>query len=97
MLALTAPDAWTIINAIAGTVSARAAFATVLVAVSAFRQARRDKEADEESRHPDFSMFGNIATTEGKNTGHLELSFQNRGVNPAKDINARLLLIGTTL
>lgn len=94
LLVFASPDLWAIVNAIAGTVSALAAFATVLIAVSAFRQARRDKQSDDESRHPDFSMTGSIRAIEQDDSHRLELVFQNRGENPAIDITARVLLIG---
>jgi len=43
-------DWWSVVNAVAGTLSALAALATVIIAVWAYRRARKDKEVDDESK-----------------------------------------------
>jgi hypothetical protein len=94
MFGFIIPDAWTVINAVAGSISALAAFATVWIAVWAFRQARKDKESDDEARRPDFSLYGSITMIEGDELSTLDLGFQNRGTNPAQDISCNLVLLG---
>lgn len=54
MLVLFQPDTWTIVNSIAGTVSALAALVAVIVAVRAMTQGSRDHQSKIESKHPRF-------------------------------------------
>lgn len=88
------PDVWTIVNGIAGSVSALAALATVLIATRAFGQARKDKKAEDEARRPDFSASGEIGANETEELHYLKIVFQNRGINPAAHIVAKVALIG---
>lgn len=54
MLIFFQPDAWTIVNGIAGTISALAALVAVIVAVRAMNQGRREHQTEIESKHPRF-------------------------------------------
>jgi hypothetical protein len=58
MLVLFQPDAWTIVNSIAGTISALAALVAVIVAVRAMTQGSRDHQNEIESKHPRFVIRG---------------------------------------
>ncbi|HEX7770995.1 MAG TPA: hypothetical protein VF435_01165 [Pyrinomonadaceae bacterium] len=89
-------EKWNIVNAIAGTVSALAAAVTVIVAAWTLRRAAEDKARDDEAKKPEFEMYGQVSAVEDKDRHRLYVSFQNRGVNPAKDIVAKLSLIGPT-
>ena len=89
-------DKWSIINTIAGTVSALAALITVLVTAWTLKHAREDKKAEDEARRPEFEMFGVIRSLEEVDGHVLDVFFQNRGINPAKDVLVKIALIGPT-
>jgi hypothetical protein len=94
-------DPWTIINAIAGTLSAFAgllsavaALITVGVAVWTINRARQDKKQEDESHHPEFTALGTMGVLEESKSHYVEISFLNRGLNPAFQVFARVKILG---
>jgi hypothetical protein len=95
MLGFLQPDKWTIINAIAGSVSALAAFATVIVAVWAINKAQQDKLSEDQAKRPDFTMVGQLGCRDD-GLHFLITYFINRGINPAEHIHVRIIVLNQT-
>ncbi len=62
MLFFFQPDAWTIVNSIAGTLSALAALITVILALRAMSQGSKAHENEIESKHPRFVISASGVT-----------------------------------